>query len=804
MKNFTKLMALVLVFLCGTMMQTNATELVVADGTATNSRFPINGYWGDAVCHHQMIYPASMLQEMAGGTISNIVFHVASPASIELTAIYKVSVAIVSEAAFASKDNFISAELTQVYEGKLDASKTTVEVAFNAPFAYAGGNLLIDVQTKQSGSYKDAYFYGISTDYIQAIIETNIMAGDNFLPKATFTFEGVTISCPKPSDLAVQGAPESSAVTLAWTNGGTEEAWNIYYRQVGVEDWTVVENVKSNPYKLQGLTPVTSYEAQVTAACAADDESFVSNSVTFKTVCGAYALPWSENFESATGGTLPACWSKHPEDAHVSVASYGAKELCFNMPAGISGAALLPPFDAAIADLTIEFEYRMVGDYNEGIGNASLEVGFMSIVGEDSIFGTSKVFEKAGSKTAAKVNLKDASSEAVAIVLRVNAVENAIVYIDNITVSLTPDCPTPTDVEASELTYNSATFVWEQGEDENLYEWACVPAGDVVVTWNVLEADVRTASVDGLVAGVEYEFVVRSSCGAGKYGEEVRLSFSPVCPIANGVAVNSISDESAVVTWEQGEVATAWTVKYTDGYDELTIDVTEPKCTLTDLWQDTEYQVFVKTLSPCEGEYTAAVSFRTACAALSLPFKEDFESVTTTVPDCWSAVLANEYSGVVSGAAAFGEEGKCFEFYGIETQLLVLPAVNVVMSELTLSLYYKTNNEAVITIGYLANDEAFHALKALEVLSAYGEEPVLVDLKDAPTAAKRIAIQYSDAASTLASGFVDEIEVLKTSEIITGIEAITGNEKAGKHLENGKLIIIHDGKRYNAIGTEVE
>ena len=47
-------------------------ELTVHDGTNTNNYVPIYGLWADAYLKCEMVYPATELAEMAGGTINSI------------------------------------------------------------------------------------------------------------------------------------------------------------------------------------------------------------------------------------------------------------------------------------------------------------------------------------------------------------------------------------------------------------------------------------------------------------------------------------------------------------------------------------------------------------------------------------------------------------------------------------------------------------------------------------------------------------------------------------------------------------
>ena len=70
--------------------------------------------------------------------------------------------------------------------------------------------------------------------------------------------------CPTPSDLHVTDSTGNS-LTIAWTENGDAEQWNIQYRTVGGAVSYGTSNVPS--YEITGLEPATTYEFQVQSVC---------------------------------------------------------------------------------------------------------------------------------------------------------------------------------------------------------------------------------------------------------------------------------------------------------------------------------------------------------------------------------------------------------------------------------------------------------------------------------------------------------------------------------------------------------
>ena len=187
--------------------------LTVNNGTEPNNYIPIYGYYCDASNqHNQFIIPAEQLADINGGTISSMTFYLSSPAPGAWGRTWTVKLMETTETTISSLINVSSA--TSVYTGVLNGQSSTMEVPFSTPYAYNGGNLLVDFSySGGSGSYKSASFYGISTTYNSSYYNYNTTSGgpQQFLPKTTFDYvpnpnlhhitvtqpaEGGTISAP--------------------------------------------------------------------------------------------------------------------------------------------------------------------------------------------------------------------------------------------------------------------------------------------------------------------------------------------------------------------------------------------------------------------------------------------------------------------------------------------------------------------------------------------------------------------------------------------------------------------------------
>jgi hypothetical protein len=82
-------------------------------------------------------------------------------------------------------------------------------------------------------------------------------------------------TCPKPKDLHVTAMTQNSA-TLAWTNGGTEDTWEIAFStdpEFDPYDPGTKVIATGNPFTLTGLNGGERYYAYVRAKCSGTDAS---------------------------------------------------------------------------------------------------------------------------------------------------------------------------------------------------------------------------------------------------------------------------------------------------------------------------------------------------------------------------------------------------------------------------------------------------------------------------------------------------------------------------------------------------
>ena len=167
-----------------------ADEITVYDGTDSNERIPINGYYGDTSPDKgEFIIPSSALTAISGKTITGLKFY--SNNNVSLTGTFQVFLNEVGSTTLASHSGTTGA--TIVYTGTLTATSNEMNISFAENYEYSGGNLLVGIYMTKKGncaSYGFA-FYGTNTAENNAYYTNggSYIDAAQFIPKTTIYYE---------------------------------------------------------------------------------------------------------------------------------------------------------------------------------------------------------------------------------------------------------------------------------------------------------------------------------------------------------------------------------------------------------------------------------------------------------------------------------------------------------------------------------------------------------------------------------------------------------------------------------------
>ena len=173
-----------------------ANILTVAEGTDEAQYAPFYGFQMDALgAKSQVIYPADMLADMNGGTITEIKFYPTQAFGALGSGNLQISLKEVEQDRYTSTT--LVTDATVVGNAYPVQGNAEWVIVFDQPFEYHGGNLMIETELIQVGSFKATKFFGKSFSYAVGIAQYKYTWGTEYyyeseqvLPMATFTYEG--------------------------------------------------------------------------------------------------------------------------------------------------------------------------------------------------------------------------------------------------------------------------------------------------------------------------------------------------------------------------------------------------------------------------------------------------------------------------------------------------------------------------------------------------------------------------------------------------------------------------------------
>lgn len=351
--------------------------------------------------------------------------------------------------------------------------------------------------------------------------------------------------CFAPTNVMATAFTENT-ITLSWTEQDTTAEWTIEYGTPGFTPGMgvgTVQQVSSNPFVVENLSPNTSYDFYVKAICSSHSESNWTNVITAKTICGPIAtLPYEEDFNSYTdvaiihtpphsypNNELPDCWQfvnrslsqlAYPMAFISSSSSYSASGNClfFRSSATTPLYAVLPAFTEDIQNLRLHFKYV---NQNLSSANGILSVGYMTDPTDENTFVELQSFPRTLSLTEAQQLFMDVPASAASAYITfkyVGGTENDhFLSLDDIVVDLKPDCLKPVGLHATEATTSSVTLEWTEIGTATNWNIEYGPEGFVPGQGTILPIPTNPYTITNLDAYTSYTFYVQADCGNNDY-----------------------------------------------------------------------------------------------------------------------------------------------------------------------------------------------------------------------------------------------------------------------------------------------
>lgn len=498
----------------------------VADGTTVHAGVPFDFYNTDnsgTSYTAQMLYPATLISDMAGNTLSGITFYHNSTNSKTLSS--STWTVKMGESSLSDLSAGLSTEtLTTVYAGSLVFTSGIVTIEFDSPYTYTSGNLIVEIST-----------VGASGNWIGPSSNNGFKGEDNvgytyttqtspnhfaFLPKTTFT---KAPSCFVATGLAVS-AVTSESMTLSWTSDAT--SFDIY----DMATHTLVGNSSTNSYTVEDLTANTSYTFGVVVDCGGGDYSDTVT-VSGRTACtDIETIPYTWTFEDGTANATPDCWTKVGSGTiqvknSTTLTHNGSMYLDFR--GATSNLIVLPPTSVEANTLQMKLWLRPEGNYGSC---ANFSVGYITDVTDASTYTALSTFNYtefiSGSSPAyaEKAVMFAAAPAGARMALRAEPTGTGYYwYVDDVTIEELPSCVPVSGltVDATQTTSSSLTLTWTS--DATSFVILNMADSSQVGT-----SSTNSYTVEGLNANTAYTFGVAVDCG-GETSDTVIVNGRTAC-----------------------------------------------------------------------------------------------------------------------------------------------------------------------------------------------------------------------------------------------------------------------------------
>ena len=342
-------------------------------------------------------------------------------------------------------------------------------------------------------------------------------------------------NCPRPHNLQLTDATLTTA-DIRWVE---EEAvgYTVEYGPHGFAVGTgTTLNTTEDSIHLTGLTHSTMYDIYVRSHCdsATGPASFV---YSFMTECGTIAtLPYMQNFDDLECGTMPLCWeatASYPRIVCNADRNGSGHAIDFNANAITNRCFSLPALEGSLSLVDLQTSISVAS----GAAGSAVVVGICTVAGDlttfvpiDTVYTPSD-----GSWYDTEVPLGSYVGTGTYITYKgiTPRGSDASVYIDEISVEVTPNCLRPDQLAIESVTATTANVTWSDpnGASQWLVEYGQIDPTTQQINNSTIQQIITTTThptLTGLSPHTEYCFRVRAICGGvdTSYFSRTRLHFT--------------------------------------------------------------------------------------------------------------------------------------------------------------------------------------------------------------------------------------------------------------------------------------
>lgn len=599
----------------------------------------------------------------------------------------------------------------------------------------------------------------------------------------------------------------NSGATLSWTAPTGATSYNVQYRIPGACAWTNYSGnpVSTNSVTLTGLDQATNYQVRVQAlnGSAQSIYSHIPGSTsttdgysatgTFKTLANCASVVTALTSSAVTTNSATIAWTA-PSSAPANGYEYyySTSSTAPTNTTGPSGSTAAGVVTANLGGLTIATQYYFwvrtnCNGTDKGIwtGSSSFTTACNSAdvpymldftgVNTPALPSCTSVVNNGTGNLWNTYNLNSSGFSGNVLNYSYNSSNAANTWFFTQGINLTAGVS-----YRIKYKYGNASAATYPEKLKVAYGTAATSAamnnilGDYP---NVVNSTANSVATDftPTTTGVYYfGFQAYSAANMNRlYVDDINIDFTPSCLEPTAITVANVATSSANVSWTAPSVvpgsgyeiyySTSNTVPTTSTTPNVT-GVTGTSQSLNNLSPATMYYVWVR--SNCGGTgtstWSSAVSFTTACVAVTT-LNENFDSTPVgSLPSCWTSIGTTASYGAINASSAISSPNALYIYtFGASTGMVATPEIsNLQSGNYTLKFKGRANFTAggIVQIGYLTNPSdtsTFVTLGSYTSTSTTTVDNYSLDITGVPAGVNKLVFKHTGIPSN--SVLIDDV-----------------------------------------------
>ena len=573
---------------CGALDPTTADTVTLTVGTETTYQLPVNNFYNYS--YTQQLVLASELNASGPTSITGIDFQYGYSTASTLKTNCTIYLANTSVSSLSSGFVPYGGSFVPVYVGSLNASNGWNHYEFDTPFPYDGTSNVLIVVHDNSGAYNSSsyvfnghtasnmarYLYNDSSPYSISSVSGGTASSTRNNMKLYLGDCIELVSCVAP--LVSETYVSSNQVDIVWGAGYQESTWDVDYREGQSGPWTsVLIGTTANNYSFTGLSANTEYQFRVKANC---DAQTLSTVLTLRTTCTLIdSLPYVQSFEglptgSSTSESFVFCMHRlnngtsyygYPYVSNSTTYAHtgGAGLYWYNTTTtgsyGDYQCVVMPAVDTDIYPIN-SLRFSFWARSSSTSYSPYFEVGVMSDPTDLNTYTRISTFD-VGNNT--NWQLFEASLDSYVgtgnyVVLRANRPTTSwYAYVDDLTLSVLPDCPHVTDIVVDSITTNTATISWRDPSHSSYWNLEFIGQGQPSDSLRTEVAYDSVITLTGLQPNMVYTVSITANC-SGDSIESAYVTFRTLCSIMDSLPYLQTFEQETTGSSTSRDFAICW------------------------------------------------------------------------------------------------------------------------------------------------------------------------------------------------------------------------------------------------------